>query len=179
MPLFKNGRFVDDPWLFLADGEPLPGEGMVVVSLARLLGSEAPALADRDGWLGVSLAPAEPVEKLRPWLPRLALVALAFPVFTDGRPFSTARLLRERYGFTGEIRAVGQVLVDQYPFMVRSGFDAFAVPRGSELRGWQERARPHLVYQPDGRGEAPSIWRLRHPDPGPASPRGIPRMTTA
>ncbi len=162
MPLFKNGRVVEDPWLFPADDEPLPGEGMVALSLARLTGPEAPALADRDGWLGAVLAPTDPLEELLPWLPRLALVALRFPAVTEGRPYSTARLLRERHGFTGEIRAVGKVLVDQYPFMVRSGFDAFALSPGPAVRTWCERARIGLVYQPDGGGTR-AVWRLRHP----------------
>ncbi len=164
MPLFKHGRFVEDPWLFLADGEPLPSEGMIVLSLARLTGVEAPTLADRDGWLGVRLEPADPLEEVVSWLPRLALVALAFPSFTDGRPFSTARLLRERHGFTGEIRAVGRILVDQYPFLLRCGFDAFAVPRGPALRGWRERARLGPVYPPDSLGQVRSIWQRRHPE---------------
>ncbi len=164
MPLFKNGRFVEDPWLFLADDEPLPSEGMVVVSFARLVEAKERGLADRDGWLGVSLTGADPVEELRPWLSRLSLVALTFPVFTDGRPLSTARLLRERYRFTGEIRATGQLLVDQYPFLVRCGFDAFAVPPGPALRSWRGRTELGLVYQPDGYGQARAIWRLRHPE---------------
>ncbi len=163
MPLFKNGRFVEDPWLFLSDDEPAPSEGMVVVSFARLVGAKERGLADRGGWLGVSLTVADPIEELEPWLPRLALVALAFPSFTDGRALSSARLLRDRYRFAGEIRATGPLLVDQYPFLLRCGFDAFAVPPGPGLRSWRARADLGLVSQPDGHGEAHSIWRLRHP----------------
>jgi uncharacterized protein (DUF934 family) len=84
-------------------------------------------LLDRPGRSGVWLAADEDAAALASDLDRIALVAVHFPKFSDGRGFSTARLLRERYGFRGELRAVGDVLRDQLLFLERCGFDAFAL----------------------------------------------------
>ena len=75
------------------------------------------------------------VAELAPWLDRLALVALVFPSFRDGRAYSQARLLRERHGFRGELRATGDVLRDQFLFLVRAGFDAFEVRKDADADG--------------------------------------------
>jgi uncharacterized protein (DUF934 family) len=82
------------------------------------------------------------------------VIALEFPKFGDGRAYSYARLLRERYGFRGELRAVGNVLRDQALFMLRCGFDAFEVTEGTPIEGWREAlGEISVVYQPtaDGR----------------------------
>jgi uncharacterized protein (DUF934 family) len=163
MPLLKHGRPVVDEWCVLAEGEPLPAEGRILVPFARLA-AEAQALAGFKGSLGVRLEPAERVEALEPWLKHLALVALSFPVFGDGRAYSTARLLRRRYGFKGEIRAVGQVLVDQRQFMRQCGFDTFEVAEGRVLDAWRKaEVAMSLTYQPDYAGPegAEAVWRAR------------------
>ena len=96
----------------------------------------------------MQLQPDEAVEGLAYDLPRLALVALTFPKFRDGRAYSAAALLRERYGFAGEVRAVGEVLREQAHFMVRCGFDAFQPSDGSTPEQWARTAfRYHHVYQ--------------------------------
>jgi uncharacterized protein (DUF934 family) len=77
--------------------------------------------------IGVRLEPDDDFEVLLPNLDSLTLIAVNFPVFTDGRGYSVARLLRGRYGYRGELRAVGDVLRDQLYFMRRCGFDAFAL----------------------------------------------------
>jgi uncharacterized protein (DUF934 family) len=88
------------------------------------------------------------VEVLAYDLARIALVALAFPKFRDGRAFSAARVLRERLGFTGEVRAVGDVFVELAPFMIRCGFDAFAPTDGSADERWTAAGqRFRHVYQ--------------------------------
>ena len=93
--------------------------------------------------------------ELAPHLDRLALVALVFPVFRDGRAFSQARLLRERYGFRGELRATGQVLRDQFLFMLRAGFDAFEVTKDADAEAFAQASRRYSVfYQPTGDGRA-------------------------
>ena len=131
--------------------------------LARLL-AEAAAFEAFAGDLGVRLEPGQRVEQLEPWLPRLALVALSFPIFTDGRAFSTARILRERYGFAGEIRAVGDVQIDRYQFMRQCGFDSFEVTQERTLASWAKaEVEMSLTYQPDyaePRG-AEAVWRAR------------------
>jgi uncharacterized protein (DUF934 family) len=117
----RHGAVRDDPWVFMVD-EPPPEGGDIVVPLARL--HEIAAL-DRAGRLGARLAAGEEVEAIAPYLPRLAIVAIEFRAFRDGRGFSSARLLRERFGFKGELRAVGEVLEDQLFFLIRCGFDSF------------------------------------------------------
>jgi uncharacterized protein (DUF934 family) len=161
MPLFRHTSWVDDPWLHLADDEPCPAVGMVTVSLARLLGPEGRSLCERDDWLGVRLNPGERVEALLPFLSRLGLVVFTFSRFSDGRGFSEARILRHQLGFLGEIRAAGDIFVDQYAFLLRCGFDSFDVP-AAKVKSWQpERVRIPFVYQVDG-GDAKAIWRARH-----------------
>jgi uncharacterized protein (DUF934 family) len=124
--LIKNRRLHSDSWRLLETGAAVPPVGDVIVPLPVWLGKRA-ALAARDGRAGVWLAPHEDPGALAGDLDRLPLVAVSFPKFSDGRGFSTARLLRERYGYRGELRAVGDVLRDQLLFLARCGFDAFAL----------------------------------------------------
>jgi len=165
MPLFRESGIVEDPWLQLADDEPLPADGLVLVSFARWRQARAALLA-RRGPVGVAFANTEPVETLGADVARLDLIALHFPKFSDGRAYSQARLLRGRLGYGGELRATGNVLQDQLPFMLRCGFDSFE----SEQKGFGEalaRARTlfSVVYQPaeDGRATA-ALLRLRRRD---------------
>lgn len=123
--VIKNRQIVEDHWQAVADDAALP-TGPVIVSLARWQ-QERVALRERGTPVGVRLPNTTPIADLAADLPALALVALEFPKFADGRAYSQARLLRERYGYTGEIRATGDVLRDQLFFMARSGFDAFEV----------------------------------------------------
>ena len=160
MPLLKCGRLVDDSWTSVADGDPLPADGAIIVSLKRWQGERADLIARADG-LGVRLAAADHAAAIAADLPFLALIALEFPTFRDGRAYSTARLLRERFGFKGELRAVGNVLRDQLLFMHRCGFDAFEIKDGDAAEAW-ERAMGEisLVYQPAADGRA-SVVQLR------------------
>jgi uncharacterized protein (DUF934 family) len=119
-PALANDGFIE-----AIEGEPIPGgDAGVILPLARFE-AEGPTLLDQGRRVGVRLKSDEAVEALAYDLPRLSLVALEFPKFRDGRAFSSAALLRQRYGFTGEVRAVGEVLREQAFFMVRCGFDAF------------------------------------------------------
>ena len=121
--VIKNRRIAEDHWQPLADDAELPA-GPVIVSLARWRRERA-ILLERGEPVGVRLPNTANVADLAADLPALALVALEFPKFADGRAHSQARLLRERYGYRGELRAVGDVLRDQLFFMARNGFDAF------------------------------------------------------
>ncbi|MBL8260734.1 MAG: DUF934 domain-containing protein [Candidatus Competibacteraceae bacterium] len=121
--VIKNRRIVEDSWQHLADDAELPA-GPAIVSLARWK-RERETLAAREEPMGVRLPNTADVAELAGDLPKLAVVALEFPKFADGRAYSQARLLRERWRYRGEIRAVGDVLRDQLFFMARSGFDAF------------------------------------------------------
>lgn len=164
MPLLKNGEWILDHWRFYADDQPVPALRPKIVTLARLQGDDAEFLFHCACSLGVRLEPHERVEALEPWLARLQLIALVFPKLADGRAFSTAAMLREHYGFAGEIRAVGEVLVDQHPFMRRAGFDAFEVPEGRALQSWRNaRIEVGLAYQYDDKAETGPlpVWRAR------------------
>jgi uncharacterized protein (DUF934 family) len=137
--LIRNRRLTADSWLLL-DREPerwlAPGEdGLVpdfpaaadLIVPLRLWRLRRDDLLDRPGRAGVWLAPDEDPATLAGDLDRLPLVAVSFPKFSDGRGFSSGRLLRERYRYAGELRAIGDVLRDQLLFLARCGFDAFAL----------------------------------------------------
>lgn len=121
--VIKHRQIVEDRWQHLADEAELPA-GPVIVSLARWQRERA-ILLKRGQPVGVRLPNTANVADLAADLPLLEVVALEFPKFADGRAHSQARLLRERYGYQGELRAVGDVLRDQLFFMARNGFDAF------------------------------------------------------
>jgi uncharacterized protein (DUF934 family) len=123
--VIRDERVVeDDPWVHLADDAPPPEGSDVIVSLKRWQ-KEREALIKRNGGIGVRLAGSDSPEAIKNDLARLQVVALEFGQFKDGRSYSLARLLRERYRFKGQIRAVGDVLHDQLFFMRRCGVDAF------------------------------------------------------
>ena len=119
-----------------------------------------------DVGFGVLIKPADDVLKLEPYLYRLEIVAVAFPAFNDGRAFSHASLLRSRLNFTGEVRAVGDVLIDQIPLMLRCGIDSFAVTNATALKRLAENRLPGIAnhYQPAARASADVgsySWRRR------------------
>ena len=132
MPLVKNAKILSDLFVHVADGAELPGDGAILVSAARFL-EDPETLLKRAGKTGVIWPNNRDLDDLVPYLGRLAAVALVFPSFRDGRAYSQARLLRERHGFEGELRATGQVLRDQFVFMLRAGFDAFDVKKQAEI----------------------------------------------
>ncbi|MDS4031065.1 MAG: DUF934 domain-containing protein [Candidatus Contendobacter sp.] len=129
--VIKNRAVVEDRWLHLADDAEMP-TGSVIVSLARWRKERATLLA-RGEPVGVRLPNTADPAELAEDLPKLAVVALEFPKFADGRAHSQARLLRERHGYRGELRAVGDVLRDQLFFMARNGFDAFELRADRDL----------------------------------------------
>lgn len=129
MPLIKQKQLVkDDGWIFVADDAELPSSGDVVVSLTR-----ATDLIQRNGRLGVRVEPEDDVHVVAKLLTKVSLVAINFPKFGDGRGYTKARLLRERFGYKGELRAVGEVLADQLQYMLRCGFDSFALAEGKDV----------------------------------------------
>ena len=127
--IIKGEQVVDETWHLLPKDvtlEELSNCDDLLVPL-HLWREHAHALKARDGGLGIWLDADEAVEEIADDLQYFQVVALNFPVFTDGRHYSSARLLRERYGYKGEVRAIGDVLRDQLFYMRRCGFDAFAV----------------------------------------------------
>ncbi|MGX1101760.1 DUF934 domain-containing protein [Bradyrhizobium elkanii] len=165
MPLVKQGRITTDLFVHVADGAELPGDGAMLVSAERFL-ADPEALLRRPGKLGVIWPNNRNLDDLVPHLDRLASVALVFPTFRDGRAYSQARLLRERYGYDGELRATGQILRDQFVFMTRAGFDAFEVKKDADADAFAATMKRYSVfYQPTGDGRVTALNRrtqLRH-----------------
>ena len=126
--LIKDGAIVEDDYTLVEPGEPgliLP-VGNVLVKLPIWQQYKAQLLA-HDGRKGVQLAPEDTAEAIAADLPYLALIAVDFPTFADGRGYSTAYLLRTRYAYAGELRAVGDILKDTLFYQRRCGFNSFAV----------------------------------------------------
>jgi phosphoadenosine phosphosulfate reductase len=158
-PIWQGGAFRRNAWLKADAGAALP-DGPVIVSKKRWL-AERDGLAGRNAPRGLQIEPGETLDDIAADLPRFALIALNFPKFSDGRPFSTARLLREKHGFAGELRAVGNVLSDQIPFMRRVGFDSYEVTHTPTRRALAEGRIPEvkLYYQPTAADEPPGGTR--------------------
>jgi phosphoadenosine phosphosulfate reductase len=158
MPLWKNGRFIDDDWTIVADDQPVPVEGSAIVGLKRWR-EERPSLASRAALLGLLIEPGSSWADVAADLPRFPVIAVTIPKYADGRAFSIARLLRERDGYTGEIRAVGIYIIDQVPLMRRVGIDAF------------QTDDPVLIAALS-RGEWPEVAHYLQPALGPEVPAG-------
>jgi uncharacterized protein (DUF934 family) len=159
--LWRDNALAQDSW---THAETVEGEGQIIVPLAAYLAlskEERKAGANR---LGVLLAPLEALDAIVEDLPNLSLVALAFPSYTNGTSHSKASMLVEKHGFSGEIRAVGDVLFDQIPLMIRNGFTSFEIvnaPTISQLTSGKHGGIP-LYYQPAAKpsGSAKSYaWR--------------------
>jgi uncharacterized protein (DUF934 family) len=153
MALWRRGGFVDDSWAFVAD-DAAPGAGPIIVPLKRWL-AEREALTLRTAAVGVAVDAGAEAQAHLPELAGRPLVALGFAKFADGRAFSYARLLRDRYAFKGELRAVGDVLIDEIPLMLRCGFDSFDVTNAPTLRALEagHLPGPPIHYQPGSVGD--------------------------
>lgn len=158
----EAGFVDDDPWALAGADAPEGVNHQLIYQLKEFL-----ELADDDGKKDVAAVLVEPdddVEALAPHLDRLALVAVAFPAFNDGRGFSHASLLRSRLGYSGELRAVGQVLLDQIPLMMRCGFTSFSLTDPVTIRRAGEGRLAAIAnhYQPAARpagGPEGYSWR--------------------
>lgn len=155
--IIKNGAIAQDNWQLLEQKAPggLPFGGDVIVS-ADLWAGAREALSFRLGHIGVWLDTDANPEALVPDLPRFGVIAVRFSSATDGRGYSLARLLRERHGYRGELRAIGEVLRDQLYYLSRCGFDAFA------LRADQDIEQALAAFDDFSEGYQTSVER---PDP--------------
>ena len=166
MPLVKQGRITDRSCSSMSPTAP-SCRAMARSWFRRRGFSRIPKrLLQRAGKTGVIWPNNRDLDDLVPYLDRLAAVALVFPTFRDGRAYSQARLLRERHGYDGELRATGQVLRDQFVFMLRAGFDAFEVKKDADAEAFAATAKRYSVfYQPTGDGRVTALHRrmqLRH-----------------
>jgi uncharacterized protein (DUF934 family) len=157
MQLVKAGRLVEDRFVRVLDDAPVPDGVPALISAARLI-ADARKLVLRQAPTGVIWPNDRRMAELAPYLDWLALVALVFPNFKDGRAYSQARVLRERLGFRGELRATGQVLRDQLLFLHRAGFDAFEVSKDHDTPHVAEALKRYSVfYQPTGDGRPTTL----------------------
>jgi uncharacterized protein (DUF934 family) len=156
----ENGFQNDDPWVIESEETEAGSNEKPILPLAGFLEK---AEAGETG-LGVLIMPADDVKALAPHLDKIALVAVSFPAFNDGRAFSHASLLRERLGYKGELRAVGDVLIDPLPLMLRVGITSFAVTNPVAIARLEEGRLPGIDnhYQPTARKSADAhsySWR--------------------
>ncbi len=159
MTLLKGGTPIEDSWVHLDDETAAPAGAAITVSFARWQ-AESEALKASGVTLGVRLTGDDAAEEITDDLNALQLVVIAFPAFTDGRGYSIARILRERYGYEGEVRATGNILRDQASLMTRCGFDAFDLAAHTDVADWLEGLKDiTLEYQPaaDRRRSVPQI----------------------
>jgi uncharacterized protein (DUF934 family) len=175
MRLVKAGQAIEDRFVRVLDDAPVPENVPVLLPATRFLADSA-ELAGRNAPVGVLWPNNRRVAELEPHLGRLALIALSFPTFRDGRAYSQARQLRERYGFAGELRATGDILQDEFVFLIRSGFDALEVKKDSDVAAFADALRRYSVfYQPaaDGRLAAfrQRLARLQPAHSAPATAR--------
>lgn len=162
--LWTLAGFAEDEWTQADNAEALSGNGRFILPLNVFLDLSPETRRAAQARIGVLLSSPDPVESLEPFLSELALVALAFPAFSDGRSFSKAELLRSRYAYAGALRATGQVLVDQLPHMLRLGFTEFEVSNPILLKRLEEGRTGGLplAYQPTAKPAAPGeaySWR--------------------
>jgi phosphoadenosine phosphosulfate reductase len=159
--LFKDGAFIADPFRAWAEGDDPATVRYTHIPLPVFLANRDAVLANPHP-NGLLVSPGEKIEDAEQDLGRFASVAINFPSFTDGRGYSSARILTERYRFTGEVRAVGDVLTDQIPLMRRCGITAFVVkhePTRKALEHGSSLAAVDLYYQPIGGVAVPAGTR--------------------
>jgi uncharacterized protein (DUF934 family) len=154
----EGARLVEDTWTFVADDAPLPLAGEVIVTYARWRAEE---LAPGGPRVGLRVPGETDAAELAAALDRVELVEIELPKFTDGRAYSLARLLRDRHGYRGELRAAGDVLRDQLFYLARCGFTSFRLAPGLDvadaLRAFDDFT---VTYQPAADHDQP-IWRRR------------------
>jgi uncharacterized protein (DUF934 family) len=152
-----DGFIADDPWTVIEPEDESVVEAFWIVPLARYLELTpeqrrglAAGEAKNSAGVGVWLQPGDDPSALKDHLDELSVIALNFPKYSDGRAFSHAAVLRGQMGFTGDLRAVGDVLIDQVPLMLRVGFTSFAVTNETALKRLAEGRLPgiDLHYQP-------------------------------
>jgi uncharacterized protein (DUF934 family) len=161
LALLRNGRVETDSFTDVSNDDSIPAAGSIIVSLVQWR-DHRDALTAREEPLGIVLHSDEKPESIADDIERFAVIALDFPAFRDGRAYSYARLLRDRYNYQGELRAVGDVLLEQLHFMHRVGFNSFQIESDDAAKAWAVAAADiNVWYQTTGDGRN-SVIRLRH-----------------
>ncbi len=152
MTLIRNGQLVDDVYTDARDLDLIPADRPVIVSLQQWQTHRDVLLAG-ERQLGIRLQSDQSPSLVAGDLKHFTVVALEFPKFRDGRAYTHARMLSERFAFGGEVRAVGDVLQEQLDYMQRCGFDAFEIVASDPIGTWQAVRNDHTVwYQATGDG---------------------------
>lgn len=160
MPLLRSGQYAIDEWTSLDDGCERPADGDIIVSQQRIV-EERDLFDVHRGRIGVALASDDSLELIVGDLARIALIALDFTSFVDGRHYSNAALLRERYHFAGEIRARGEVSRDQALFLKRSGCDAIVVADDVDVGAFARAFSDFSVFYQYAQDPNTPAYRLR------------------
>ncbi len=158
--LFKDGAFIADPFRAWAEGDDPASVRYTHIPVPVFLANRE-AVLNNPHPNGLLVAPADHVEDVAADLGGFASIAISFPGFTDGRGYSSARLVVERYRFAGEVRAIGDVLMDQVPLMRRCGINAFVVTHPATRKALEtgHLTTVNLFYQPVGTTEVPAGTR--------------------
>jgi len=160
MVLVKGRTVVQDGWQHLEDADPLPASGPVTISWARWT-AERDTIKRAPAELGVRIPNTVTTADVGADAAKFGLITVHFPNFGDGRAFSQARVLRDRYGFRGEIRATGGVLRDQLLFMQRCGIDAFEMPERALEENWLAAFDEFDVFYQPAEDNRPWVARQR------------------
>ncbi len=158
--LYKDGAFVADPFRAWAEGDDAASVRYTHIPVKVFL-ENRDAVLNNPHPNGLLVSPGDRVEDIAHDLGRFPSIAIAFPGFNDGRGYSSARLLVERYKYSGEVRAVGDVLADQFTLMHRCGINAFVITNPAARKAIETGAfkTVNLFYQPVGTTEVPAGTR--------------------
>ena len=161
MALIKNHIFIEDTWVYYEpDLTPSKHINGVIFTLQNF--TACSHYVPTGLKLGIKLANHDSVFSISEHINTLDLISLEFPAFSDGRAYSQAQSLRQQLNYNGELRATGNVLVDQYSFMLQCGFDSFEVPVTTNIEEWKKAARIiPATYTPTQAKNYSHIWKLR------------------
>lgn len=171
MPVVDRKGPIADSWTRLADDASPPKGASVIVSFARLK-NEHNSLFSAAAAVGVEVPSDVNLGELEPFLPRLGVVVVRFATMRDGRVFSVGRLLRERHGYTADLRAVGGFIPDQVLFLLRCGFTSFEVPEEFPVESLKRSVAAYSAWYQRATDRAESVAELRQQSPQPGSPKG-------
>ncbi len=160
MKLIKQHKIIEDSWIPLADDAPL-SDGQIIVSYARWQQDKDKILQRSSGQVGITISAEDDVNSLAEALDKIALICLQFDKFNDGRSFSQARWLKDKYGFKGELRASGAFIQDQILALLKVGIDAFAVPDDFTLETFQSAMHEVSVQYQTSALEPTPLFRRR------------------
>ncbi len=164
MPVVDRNGPIADSWVRLADDAPVPQGASVIVSFARLNSGDNALFATAKA-VGVEFTGDINLDDVIPYLPRLSLIVARFTGMRDGRPFSIGRLLRERYKYTGDLRASGPFIPDQVLFLLRTGFNTFDVDDSFSMDALKRCVAAYTSwYQRSAERSTPTVVELRHPE---------------